>query len=160
MYSALWPNLPIYDTTQSCEGHLEHGLAAPWIEAQAPETPAIRTLRTQLDQLTNTITLEDERRPDEELKPLYQESRRLFGEIRRPQLIELQKVADLLTEFYHRRQQMTYERLLTIHGNRVESQGAPFQEIIPSEERRQKLIEYQEEVKLFTTFLKDKYIAT
>lgn len=146
-------------TTQSCEGHPDRGIAAPWVEIQAPETDESRLLQKRANELTATIeTFEREERPDEELDPLYQEMQRLYEEIRRPQLQEVRKVTRLLAEFYQNRS-VAYDRLLTIHGNRMESQGAQFQEIIPSDERIQKLHEYQEEIKTFTAFLKKKYFS-
>lgn len=152
-------NLLTIHTTQSCEGHLDHGIAAPWVEINPPETAELKALRIQMNQLVNRIeTLEQEERPDEELAPLYQAYQRLDKEARRPQLEELQKVMRLLAEFYQN-QQVTYDRLLTIRGNRIEAQSTPFQAIIAPEERSQKLLAYQTEMKAFTTFLKNKYLA-
>jgi len=153
-------NLFNIHTTQSCEGHLDYGIAAPWVEIQSPETDELSSLRTSAHKLADTIeTLEYEDRPDEELAPLYQEIQRLDREVRRPQLEELQKVMRLLTEFYQNKQ-VPYDRLLTIRGNRIEAQGAPFQAIIAPEERNQKLLAYQAEMKAFTTFLKNKYLSS
>lgn len=153
-------NLFDIHTTQSCEGHLDRGIAAPWVEVQAPETETGKALRKQANQLADTIeTLEHEERPDEELAPLYQALHRLHREIRRPQLEEIQNAMRVLAEFYQARQ-VPYERLLTIHGNRIESQGAIFQEIISPEERDQKLLDYQQEMQAFTAFLKNKYLSS
>jgi len=152
-------NLFAIHTTQSCEGHLDHGIAAPWVELQIPETNEHKTLRMNTHQLADRIeALEHEERPDEELAPLYQELHRLKREMRRPQLEELQKVMHLLAEFYQNKP-VTYDRLLTIRGNRIETQGTQFQEIIAPEERRQKLLEYQAEMQTFTAFLKNKYLS-
>ncbi len=105
-----------------------------------------------------TETLELKGEPGEELAPLYQEIQQLYREIKRPQLEELQKVMQLLAEFYQMRQ-VAYDRLLTIQGNRMASQGSQCQEIVLSEERSQKLLEYQAEMRAFTVFLKKKYLS-
>lgn len=146
-------------TTQSCEGHIDTGIAAPWVEITAPETDESKTLRKRLNELEATIeNLERSQRPDEEIEPLYQQIQTLYREVRRPQLEELQKVSCLLAQYYQERK-VAYDRLLTIRGNRLESQGAQLQEIIAPEERSQKLFEYQEEMKTFTTFLQKRYLG-
>jgi hypothetical protein len=64
-----------------------------------------------------------------------------------------------LAQFYERRV-VPYDRRLIIEGlglggSRIASQGADFQEVTPTDVRRQKLEEYQEEMRAFTIFLKD-----
>lgn len=153
-------NLFNVNTTQSCEGHIDRAIAAPWVDIQAPETDELKQLRVRAKQTWTTIDAAQKAgKPDEDLAPLYQNLHRLNAEVKRPQLKEIQKVTRLLAEFYQNRQ-VPYERILTIHGYRLESQGVPFQEIISPEERRKKLLEYQEEMKAFTAFLKNKYTFT
>ncbi len=43
--------------------------------------------------------------------------------------------------------------------SRLESQGADMQEVLPLEERRQKLQDYQQEMQDFTAFLKQAYFT-
>lgn len=152
--------LNIFDihTTQSCEGHAEHGTLAPWVEIQAPETDETKKLRKRVARTMQTIeALEKQGKSDEELNGLYQTFHRLNEELRRPQLEEIQKVMILLEKFYKDRQ-VDYSQLLIIHGNRLESQGAQLQSIIPSDERGQKLDLYQKEMKSFTEFLKGMHL--
>lgn len=147
-------------TTQSCEGHLDHGIASPWVQIEAPETDEIVSLRNRVNELSELIEkLENEGKQDEELTPHYKEIRRLYEQIKRPQLGEIQKAILLLKEFYESRQ-ISYEKMLTIHGNRLESQGAQLQDIISPENRGQKLLEYQQEMKSFTAFLRNKFIRS
>lgn len=151
--------LNIFDvnTTQSCEGHIERGIAAPWVDIQAPETDELKKLKILAHQTREAIdAAEKEGKSDKELSPLYENIHKLNTQIRQPQLIEIQKVTRLLAEFYQNRQ-VSYDQLLTIHGYRLESQGVPLQEIGSPEERKQKLYEYRDEMKTFTEFLKEKY---
>ena len=150
--------LNVYDihTTQSCEGHLDSGIAAPWVEIKAPETEQSKALRKRINELADAIDeFERTERPDEEVEPLYKKLHELEREARRPQLEEIQKTLHLLTQFYMNRQ-VVYERLLTVRGNRLESQGAQLQEIMSADDRRLKLSEYQKEMREFTAFLEKK----
>ncbi len=56
-------NLFNIHTTQSCEGHLDGGIAAPWVEMQTPETDELRTLRTRTHKLSDMIDLEPAANP-------------------------------------------------------------------------------------------------
>jgi hypothetical protein len=152
-------NLFDIHTTQSCEGHPDRGVLAPWVEIQAPETDQIKALKQRANQTMDTIEhFEMQEKPDEELEELYQEYHRLSAEARRPQLEEKRKAMRLLADFYQNRR-VAYDQVLTIQGNRLESQGAQLQEIISPEERIQKLHAYQEEMKTFTAFLMKKYFS-
>lgn len=83
-------------------------------------------------------------------------------EILRRSLEERKKVIPLLEEFYSDRK-IPYEVRLNIDSrargwSRIQSQGADFQEIEKdSEAKKQRLHDFQEEMRDFTEFLKNKY---
>jgi hypothetical protein len=155
-------------TSQSCEGHLERAIAAPWVDiaAKGGKKPyqqadvAFRTAQQAYINMTNQS--QQAHYTEEDIQRLFAEAHRLNREASRPQLEERKKVQALLAEFYQDRQ-VSYERRIHIqsHNNfsRIESQGAALQDIAEPEEKRLKLLEYQEEMKAFTEFLKNKYFS-
>lgn len=148
-----------FHTSQSCEGHHGRGVPAPWVEIQAPVTNEMKALKERFSQTMEAIeTFEIQGKSDDELEELYQQYHKLSAEVRRPQLEEIRKIILLIGEFYQNRQ-VAYDQMLTMRGNRLESQGAQLQEIIPPEEQNQKFHAYQEEMKTFTGFLKKKYFS-
>ncbi len=48
----------------------------------------------------------------------------------------------------------SYDLVLTLHGNRLRSQGTAFSELFTDEERPQRLVAYQGEMQALTTFMK------
>lgn len=148
-------------TSQSCEGHIERGIAAPWVDFAPVETEETKALQLKADE---SLALAEEREQagadEEELSSLYREHHKLAAEARRVGLEEVRKVMGLLSDFYKERQ-VPYNQQLTIQprwrGGRLESNGSAIQEILPQEEREMNLNAYREEMKAFTDFLKDKY---
>jgi hypothetical protein len=123
-------------TAQSCEGHLDHGTAAPWIILQAKET--------------NELIALERSEPDRYLS----EVQRLNGE-------EVRKANELIEAFYGKRE-VSDDRRLTIHVLSDNSgilgvAGAAHQTHADAGKRQQKLAEYQSEMTEFSKFLKKKY---
>jgi hypothetical protein len=141
-------------TRQSCEGHLDHGTGAPWVDIKAPTTNP--QLEQQVDEAFEKASRED-------TEEAWEEAHRLRLQIEASNLAETKKGFKLLAEFYQGRQTSFDARLtLNVFGRgigRIESQGAIYQETAQGFEKQQKLIEYQEEMKAFTQFLKQKYFA-
>jgi hypothetical protein len=133
-------------TTASCEGHLDHGAAYPWIDIGSPD----------IDELAQKIIvlLHEGKRDDEETKQLQRQHRLLY-------LQEEQKLVTLLDAFYQQHQ-MAYDRHLSIWrfsngAPRLQSHGADYQEFRSPDEQSQKLKEYQDEMQAFSIYLKQIY---
>ncbi len=129
------------NTTASCEGHFGHGTYAPYIDIEAKE---VRNLDEFLKKTQNE-----------------EEAKSIIEEIKRKNLEERKKVMSYLDEFYENRKTPFHKRLV-IQGmargwSRLESQGVDLQKIEPKEVRQERLLEYQEEMTDFTSFLKQKY---
>ncbi len=136
-------------TTASCEGHLDHGLAYPWIDVSCEEA----------EDLAHRIAvlLHTGKREDAETKRLMQEHRYLLlqGE---------QRLVAQLHSFYQSRP-FDYDRHLSIwsFGNgkpRLQSHGAEYQQFRDDAEKTQKLKEYQGEMAAFASFLKERFFAS
>ena len=135
------------NTIQSCEGHMDHGTGAPYIDVAAKDTKDLET------QLHETFGKED----------IRETANKLIGEITRRNLLEQAKLLEHLLSFYQHRQ-VPYDRRVTIQSfglgvNRLESQGAALQEIVTPEVKQQRLQRYQEEMREFTKYLKETYFS-
>lgn len=137
--------LQLFDinTSASCEGHLDHGIAGPWIDVEDKEA---FKLRAQLKRLTT-----------------QEESNILRKAITHKNLKERQKLLILLDEFYKGREVPFDQRLIissrALGWGRLENQGADIQEVESKEKRESNLKEYQEEMGAFTEFLKKIFFA-
>ncbi len=150
-----------FKTRQSCEGHLERVQAAPWVDIQVEGTEELEQKASQAFQEAEEG--EKAQKPEEELDALFDKAHSLRREARRPMLEEARKVMALLNEFYTDRQ-VSHDRRLAIKpfGSffRIESEGAFLQDAADESLKQQKLREYQEEMRAFTTFLKDRHFAS
>jgi hypothetical protein len=134
------------NTHSSCEGHLDRGVAAPWIDIQAKFS---KEEEEQFRELFKT---------KEENKEKFKESR---DDIERRNLEEQRKIIPHLADFYKDRD-VPFERRLMLGSatlGRLESQGARFQKIENDETKQVRLKEYQEEMNAFIAFLKERYFA-
>ena len=155
-------NLLDIHTTASCEGHLEWGTCAPWVDVHASglreeeqrSFAAMKEVQRQQEsgQLSN-----------EEVHRVFDEVHQLRRAVKQKHLEERRKVLSFLATFYETRS-VPYDRQLIVHGfgfgkSRIESLGADFQEVTPLDIRQQKLEEYQQEMHAFTTFLHEVWLA-
>lgn len=135
-----------FNTNGSCAGHLGDltwGMAAPWIDIgkNIPKS-LIRGNRIRKD-----------RKALKELKVFKENNFK-----------EQARLMQLFDEFYQNRN-VPYDVRLTlnmrgIYGNaRLVSGGALIQEVRSRKERREKLIEYRQQMDAFTDFLKKKYFT-
>ena len=130
-------------TTASCEGHLDHGAAYPWIDIGYTDADALEQ--------KILLSLSEGKRESKETKQLQQK-------YRLSHLQEEQKLVTLLEAFYQHHP-FNYDRHLSIwrfpKGEaRLQSHGAEYQQFRSSEEKALKLKEYQEEMQAFTIHLK------
>jgi hypothetical protein len=156
-------NLLGIPTTQSCEGHLEHGTGAPWVDiedtsasAQSKEVGQLfsKAAQAQREQ-THSV---------EEIIHLFDQAHQARQAVKQIHLAVRQRLIDYLAAFYKNRHvpydvQLVIQSRDTTGRSRLESQGADFQEIAPPEIKQRKLLEYQEEMRAFTAFLKEKYFS-
>ena len=115
-------------TAQSCEGHLDRGVAAPWVD----------------------IGFEEIEKDD-----INAESQSLL-------LLEAAKMHNLLEEYYEGADTRHDIRIIIkpyMGRFRIESAGVFLQDINSEETKKQKLVEYKEEMSEFTSFLKSKYFS-
>lgn len=132
------------NTVGSCEGHLDHGTRAPYIDIQAKDIPE---KEKEIEQFENDKT----------------KRKKIIEEITQMDLAERKKIIPLLDEFYTSRISPFHSRLIprsNVWGEtRIESLGAELQEIENEETKKMRLKEYQDEMKAFSNFLKEKYFA-
>lgn len=154
-------NLLSIPTTQSCEGHLDHGTGAPWIDI---EDTNISERSNEVNRLfQHALQLQRQQvQITEETVRLFEEAHQAKQDVKRLHLAIRQKLLNYLASFYEQRQVPFDVRLViqsrdTTGRSRLESQGADFQETASLEIRRLKLTVYQEEMRRFTVFLKQQY---
>lgn len=133
-------------TTASCEGHVKHGLAAPWINIGKKVPREILIKKREAKGYLNDNDAEKIRSVTK---------KNLKGQIRLMQLLD---------KFYEERKVSSDVRLVInqfgIYGNSwLKSAGEVFQQIRPKERREKKLRRYQREMKDFTEFIKKKYFT-
>src|SRR5579872_969062 len=153
-------NLLGMPTTMSCEGHLEHGTGAPWVDIEdisaskrSSEVHQMFQQALQLDRRQAQITVETVR--------LLEEAHQAKRGVKCLHLAIRRKLLDFLTTFYEHRHVPFNVHLIIqsrdIGRSRLESQGADFQDTAPLEERWLNLVAYQEEMRQFTLFLKQQF---
>lgn len=135
------------NTFGSCEGHIDHGTAAPWIMIEDPAS----TRRELVDMVAKGEKSEN----FEELAKLVKEAN----------LRERMKLNDLLQEFYQQDINVFDDRRLIIRTLNMgigsfESVGAELQASRPLDLRIQKLTEYRDEMDQFCLFLRRKYYSS
>lgn len=145
-------------TTQSCEGHLEWGRSAPWVDIE--DIQADKEADHVLDLFNAARTAYSQGQSHE---PLFEQAHQAKYEVMKKQLTLRNKLMMYLTAFYEQRH-VPYDVQLVIQSgsmgrSRLESQGSEIQEIASPETRASKLAEYQAEMQAFTEFLKRQYYA-
>jgi len=148
-------------TSMSCEGHLDRGRAAPWIRFH-PKGPD--QLLTQVKEATDQLErAKAEHAPTEEIEKWTRELFRLSKEADITCFQEPKRVMDYLEVFYRDRH-VPYDRQLVLKvdsfgKSTLTIHGEPFQPLHPLEVRAQNLTNYQEEMQMFTAFLKHVYFS-
>ena len=134
------------NTVASCEGHLDGGVAGPWIDVEAKRPAELIARAKEL--------LKDKDGNKEKLEELSKKTEGM-------NLEERKKLFVHLDDFYKDRN-VPFHRRLIVNGmalgwSRLQNQGLDLQKIESDEVRKERLLEYQGEMKLFIEFLKDKY---
>lgn len=150
-------------TSGSCEGHLDHGIAGPWVDIESDQdTSALRDQAFQFRERAEKLdTSPREKKPKKEVEFLLKEYHSLLEQAKTPHLQERKKLMNLLAEFYEKRNMPYDVRLQAVEWGfgitRLENQGASLQPLADEATRAQKLAEYQKEMAEFTQFLKEKF---
>lgn len=168
-------------TSQSCEGHIEGGVSAPWVEISAPNEPEERFIGQDIafEKVSKKYKI-----PVEKVKRMLNmdayweaikecsknEETDEFQEWRQENQKLMQKAKNFLDEFYKNREVEQNIKLEIEEGAegdfRIHNGGEDYNPILEedkklSEEEKkiisEKLKKYQAEMKEFTGFLKDKY---
>lgn len=149
------------NTAASCEGHLDHGTAASWIDVEGIDTQESTQAKELLREIEEKIEKTESIDPEaDELDNLYNRQRGVYNEAILPHLHEIEKVIHVLDLFYATRSTPVDRRLIinTLgHRGRIESQGSRIQAIRSDADKQTKLNEYKEEMQLFADFLKNMY---
>ncbi len=143
-------NLLGFPTVMSCEGHLDHGMGAPWVDV---EPPGVEALRQEIRHREHAAT------PDTPPTALHEEVARLRREARAQQLCLREQLMRYLQAFYQEHQAPFDQRLTLVScewlgRTRLENQGAELQEIAEPPTRQRNLSAYQAEMHAFTAFLR------
>lgn len=148
-------NMLQIQTSQSCEGHSNRGLAYPWVDVEAlasrqlrqKEPPEIQALQRQFTTMRKQI--EQNETPQE---------REAKQQAKQADLAQRYALHQLLAEFYAGHP-TPYDRIITFSlSGRIRSQGGDFLDLLSLDERMQKLRAYQDEMAAFTTFLKSRIL--
>jgi len=149
------------NTTASCEGHLDWGTGAPWIDIAAPDVwEEERRAREATAQARKQRQLKE--LPEAEIALLFAHAHSLRREVDLKHLQVRKILMHYLALFYQDRV-VSSDRRFIVYGlvgeARLESQGAGLLPLLTQEERQQKLCEYQEEMMAFTHFLKEQFFS-
>jgi hypothetical protein len=147
-------------TDSSCEGHLQRGLAAPWVDFHAVGTEAIRRQASDANRKFREAEEQDASRSV--LDQLNEEMFRLAREENVAYYQGSWKVHQALEAFY-REHHVSYDQQLYLHndsfGNsRLQANGSDYQPQRPAEVQAEKLALYQQEMQMFALFLKGDYL--
>lgn len=165
-------NLMGVKTIASCEGHLDWGYAYPWVDVEITSPETEKCLRA-IKQINEQIEIEDKSLEDQypdlsppmrldlpeakQLRALNYERFILWKTYDQAKMNCLESLNILLNQFYENRD-ISYDRVLVIVKDRLQSVGAYRQMIRSEEEQILKLIEYREEMQAFSNFLKLKFM--
>lgn len=153
-------NLLGFPTTMSCEGHAERAVGGPWVDMRPEGVEALKEQWRQAERACQTA--EEEKRPPKEMEGFYQTLREARKELERPVLQLAGRLMAYLIAFYQERM-VSHDRRLILHNSfasfRLQSHGVFLQEIADVAQREAKLLEYQEEMRTFTAFLKACYFT-
>lgn len=147
-------------TDSSCEGHLDRGYAAPWIDFHAV---GIEALRKQASDANRKLReAEEQQSSSETISTLTTEVYRLAREENVAYYRGAWRVYQALEAFYLKHH-VPYDQQLYLHndsfGNsRLQPNGIDYQPQRSSAMQAEKLVLYQQEMRAFAAFLKSDYL--
>lgn len=175
-------NLLGFKTEQSCEGHSDGGEAYPWVSiiTQDDEIDALRTnissIYRQIEEkrskieskypnipLAEAFSKYEKDNPEDlqKLKALYKESHLINGNIKKLLQLKVLPLRNLIFDFYKKRL-INPDTMIVISEStgdsfKLYSIGGDWQAARNENEKIKKLLEYQQEMKIFTDFLTKYY---
>jgi hypothetical protein len=147
-----------FETSGSCEGHMDRASAAPWVDVTVQGTDA--KFEAAYDAFELADQAMEKGLPELTQTALFKRAHTLRREAEEPIAREAVKILPLLEEFYRGRETPYAARIiLNIMGSRfrLESQGAAVQPIYTQEEKQKNLDLYHHEMTDFSHFLKDRF---
>jgi hypothetical protein len=146
-----------FPTTASCEGHLDWGIPAPWVEVRPAPTREGAALRQELNTIdTEMETIERGESDTAALDVLCEKRRLLSAKVRRPTLDLARDLMTLLAAFYRDRC-VPYDQMISLNvrfiGFRMQCHGSELQDIAAGAEKTVNLERYQAEMYAFAAFL-------
>ncbi|MCL5733680.1 MAG: hypothetical protein M1334_03415 [Patescibacteria group bacterium] len=168
-------------TTASCEGHINHGISAPWIEISAPDEPEERFAGEKeiYQKIANKygVPLEDVKTGDNHMAWVEAEIERSkadetkeYKNWREENKKLMAKAEGFLNEFYKNRKASNDNRLeITKEGEgnfRIHNGGRDYKNAPKDISEKQKqelskrLFNHQKEMEEFSSFLKEKYLKS
>lgn len=153
-------NLLGYTTVQSCEGHTERGVSGPWVDIVPGGIETLIQRRHQM--IARVVEARKQKQLEEE--DIGHVLREIDEAAREPMIQLAEKLLACLTVFYQEHQ-APYDSILMFRrldlGYRLECYGTSLQSGVPALPRHnERLPQYQEEMRAFTTFLKARYFAS
>ena len=136
-----------FSTSGSCEGHLDYGIKAPWVDVG--EVPADLADKLRLAQKSN--------------QPLDEATEYQRKNVFKDLMAERVRLMKLVGEFYEDRNPQFASRLMLALGPdtvRIISQGALIQDLLPLNEQTQNLETYRQEMSVFSNFLKQRFFSS
>jgi len=150
-------NLLGFKTSGSCEGHLDHGCASPWVDIEGDidkdELNKLATLQKEIDEIVRKKGF-----TTQAIKKQRGYRKRLDALIK-PTKLKALKIIDLLNEFYDNRKIKVDERIIIAEGGisfRIICQGDYIQDVVSNKQKEKRLTKYQKEFNTFKYFSIDK----
>jgi hypothetical protein len=135
-----------FQTSASCEGHLDHGLRGPWIDiGYVPRELLGRAGAAGKKSQTLDIATEQE-----------------LADVRQRMVSERLRLLQLLSDFYQSRKTPFDQQLsVQFHGNdvRLFSNGVMIQEAFKTDEQAARLEKYRQEMTAFTEFAMQRFFG-
>ncbi len=151
-------NLNNIHTISSCEGHLQWGIAGPWIDIEADIDTS--PLKERAQSLYHKIEQDFDRLTEKQIFQLSSQARKLQKKAQAPHLLEREKLLKLLSEFYQTRKVPYQVQLHAVDYDfattRLCNIGASIQESLPAKLKERNLKKFQAEIRAFGDFLKNK----
>jgi len=135
-----------FSTTQSCEGHLDHGYISPWIQFGPAQNKTNIALERKIAKLNK------QPHNNKAYKKIELLEKRLLSTLKK----DLARLTNLLENFYKTRK-VPYDQKLILIDLRTRfqliTQGSQFQNIFSKKEKTEKIEMYRKEFDEFVRFV-------
>lgn len=153
-----------FTTVQSCEGHADHGVCAPWVDISFSGADESQQKIVQAIKLRQEVMNNNPRRElSEAEKQKLEQAHVLEDEAEAPLFSEIGSLLELLTSFYmYRTSPLDHRLILHRYGGlrcRLESQVAVLQEESSPTKRDELLPQLQAEMQDLGRFAREKFLA-